>query len=92
MSDRMRFIKKPSKTNGISTFLCFRHFIKNDDVEKNDVLVQGKIVQKALVFLGFLEGRDFLTSPTSGSKIDGFWTSKVAKLGALELKIGVQNR
>ena len=31
---------------GISTFSCFRLFLKNDDVEKNDVLMHGKIVKQ----------------------------------------------
>ena len=51
-----------------------------------------KIDQKPLFFIGDREVRDFVTSRTSGSKIDRFWTSKVIKIRALELKIGIQNR
>ena len=51
-----------------------------------------KIGQKPLVFTGDREVRDFVTSPTSGSNIDRFWNSKVIKIRALELKIGLQNR
>ena len=51
-----------------------------------------KIEQKHLVFIGYREVRDFVTSRTSGSKIDRFWTSKVIKVQALELKIELQNR
>ena len=51
-----------------------------------------KIDQKQLVLLGDREVRDFVTSRTSGSNIDRVWTSEVIKFGALEFKIGVQNR
>ena len=51
-----------------------------------------KIDQKPVFFTGDREVRDFVTSPTSGSKIDRFWNSKVMKIGALELNIGIQNR
>ena len=50
------------------------------------------IDQKPLVFIGDREVRDFVTSRTSGSKIDRFWSSKVIQIRALELKIGIQNR
>ena len=50
------------------------------------------IDKKHVFFIGDREVRDFATSRTSGSKIDRFWTSKVIKIGALELKIGIQNR
>ena len=51
-----------------------------------------KIDKKPLVFTGDREVRDFVTSRTSGSKIDRFWISKVIQIRALELKIGIQNR
>ena len=50
------------------------------------------IDQKPLFFIGDHEVRDFVPSRTSGSKIDRFWISKVIQIGALELKIGIQNR
>ena len=50
------------------------------------------IDQIPLVLRGDREVRDFVTSRTSGSKIDRFWSSKVIKIRALELKIGIQNR
>ena len=50
MSGRSRFIQKPSKTSEISTFSRFRLFLENDDVKMNDILMQCKIVKKALVF------------------------------------------
>ena len=51
-----------------------------------------KIDQKPMFFTCDREVRDFVTSRTSGSKIDRFWTSKVLQIRALELKIGIQNR
>ena len=51
-----------------------------------------KIDKKPLFFMSDREVHDFVTSPTSGSNIDRFWTSKVIRIGALELKISVQNR
>ena len=62
------------------------------DVDEFWSVGSSKIDQKPLFFTGDREVRDFVASLTSGSKVDRCWSSKVIKIRALEVKIGIQNR